>query len=155
MLFFEHIPVGYCSEVGSWQLTAPDVIEFAKVWDPQSFHTDQEAAERSVYGELVASSLHIFAICTKLFYDHSDRIQVMAMLGKDRIKFLEPARANDLLIYKTVCVEAKPSKSKLDRGIIVLADTLARDTGEVIMTQEVTLLVASSPEHACQLDIES
>ena len=153
MHFFEDIPVGYCSEVGSWQLTALDVIEFAKVWDPQPYHIDRKAAERSVYGELVASSLHIFAICTKLFHDHSDRIQVMAMLGKDRVKLLEPARANDLLIYNTVCIEAKASKTKQDRGIIVLADTVVREDGEVIMTQEVTLMVARSSEQKYCLEI--
>mgnify|MGYP001408769425 CR=1 FL=1 len=142
MLFFENIPVGYSSEVGTWQLNDADVIKFAKVWDPHTYHTDQKAAEASVFGELVASSLHIFAICTRLFHDHADKIQVMAMLGKDRIRLPEPARASDLLIYNTVCIDAESSSSKPDRGIIVLSDTLARDTGEVVMTQEVTLMVA-------------
>ena len=77
----------------------------------------------------------------------------MAMLGKDRVKLLEPARANDLLIYNTVCIEAKASKTKQDRGIIVLADTVVREDGEVIMTQEVTLMVARSSEQKYCLEI--
>ena len=90
MHFFEDIPVGYCSEVGSWQLTALDVIEFAKVWDPQPYHTDQKAAERSVYGELVASSLHIFAICTKLFTTTRTESKLWPCLGKIGLSYWSP-----------------------------------------------------------------
>ena len=145
MLFFEQIPVGYQSTMGTWQLTEEEVISFARQWDPQNFHIDKAAAEASVFGELVASSLHIFAICTRLFFDHSDEIQIMAMLGKDKIRFQQPARSRDLLVYTTECIDARASGSKDDRGVIVLADRVARNTGEVIMTQEVTLMVAREP----------
>jgi acyl dehydratase len=140
--FFDQIPIGYKSTVGTWQLNEADVIAFAKSWDPQSFHIDKAIAEASVFGELVASSLHIFAICTRLFFDHEAQIQVMAMLGKDKIRLQQPARATDRLIYTTECISATPSSSKQDRGVIVLSDCVARETGEVVMTQEVTLLVA-------------
>ncbi len=145
MLFLEQIPVGYASTIGTWQLSEEQIVEFASTWDPQLFHIDQHAAEASVFGELVASSLHIFAICTRLFFDHADDIQVMAMLGKDKIRLAQPARATDLLVYTTECIGNKPSSSKDDRGVIVLADTVARDTGEVVLTQEVTLMVARDP----------
>ncbi|HAK52072.1 MAG TPA: acyl dehydratase [Gammaproteobacteria bacterium] len=145
MLYFEQIPVGYSCTIGAWQLNEADVIAFARAWDPQPFHIDKAAAETSMFGELVASSLHVFAICTRLFFDHDDEIQVMAMLGKDKIRFSHPARATDLLVYTTECTSAKPSTTKSDRGIIVLADSVARDSGEVVMTQEVTLMVAREP----------
>ena len=86
MHFLEDLPVGYSSEIGRWQLTTEEVVTFAKAWDPQPFHIDEAAATESVFGGLVASSLHIFAICTRLFFDHEDRIQTMAMLGKDKIR---------------------------------------------------------------------
>lgn len=142
MRYFDQIPVGYQSTIGTWQLTEADVIAFAKAWDPQPFHIDSEAASASVFDELVASSLHIFAICTRLFFDHEDDIQIMAMLGKDKIRLHHPARATDLLIYTTECISATPSSSKQDRGIIVLSDCVARESGEIVMTQEVTLMVA-------------
>jgi acyl dehydratase len=140
--YFEQIPVAYKSTIGTWQLTEAEVIAFAKVWDPQPFHIDKQAARASVFGELVASSLHIFAICTRLFFEHEDDIQVMAMLGKDKIRLPQPARATDLLIDITQCISATPSSSKPDRGIIVLSDCVTRESGETLMTQEVTLMVA-------------
>ena len=145
MLFFDDVPVGYRSTVGSWQLTETDVIEFASQWDPQPFHVDKAAAEASVFGELVASSLHIFAVCTRLFFDHSDQIQIMAMLGKDNIRLKQPARATDLLTYTTECTSNSPSTSSQDRGVIVLSDTVLRSDGATVLTQDVTLLVVRRP----------
>ena len=133
MRYFEQIPVAYKSTIGSWQLSEAEVIAFAKVWDPQPFHIDKQAAKASVFGELVASSLHIFAICTRLFFEHEDDIQVMAMLGKDKIRLPHPARATDLLTYTTQCISATPSSSKPDRGIIVLSDCVTGKSGEVVM----------------------
>lgn len=141
MLHFDDIGVGYTSVVGEYQLEKTEIIEFARTWDPQSFHTDELAAANSVFGGLVASSLHLFAICTKLFFHHEDDIQILAMLGKDEIRIHAPARPGDRLIYKTECIERRPSTSKPDRGVIVLSDTLQNQDGQVVLTQKVTLLV--------------
>mgnify|MGYP002003830721 FL=1 len=142
VLFFDDIPVGYRSHVGSYELTREEVIEVARRWDPQPFHIDEEAARDSVFGGLVASSLHLFAICTRLFFDHADAIQVMAMLSKDSVVLPNPARPGDTLSYDTECVERRESKSRSDRGVIVLSDLLANQNGEPVLTQQVTLMVA-------------
>lgn len=142
MLFFDDIDETYVSEVGTYELTAKEIIEFARRWDPQPFHIDEERARESVFDGLVASSLHLFAICTRLFFDHEDRIQILAMLGKDAIRIPNPARPGDKLTYVTKCVEARESKSRNDRGIIVLSDTLSTQSQSVVLTQNVTLMVA-------------
>lgn len=145
MLYFEDVPVGYSSMVGTYELTESEVVEFAQAWDPQPFHIDREAASKSVFNGLVASSLHLFAICTKLFFHHVDQIQILAMLGKDEIRIHHPARPGDTLTYSTNCVEHRPSSSKLDRGIIVLADELRNQSDELILSQKVSLLVKRKP----------
>ena len=142
MLYFDDIDESYVSEVGTYTLTAEEIIDFASRWDPQPFHTNEELAQQSVFGGLVASSLHLFAICTRLFFEHKDQIQILAMLGKDAIRIPNPARPGDALTYVTKCIETRASKSRADRGIIVLADTLSTQTQRVVLTQEVTLMVA-------------
>ena len=144
-LWFDDIPVGYKAEIGRWQLTEEEVISFATAWDPQPFHIDRQAAAASVFGELVASSLHIFAICTRLFFDCPNPVQTLAMLGKDKIRLHQPARATDLLVYQTECIKSVPSNSRKDRGVILLLDQVSRTSGEIVMTQEVTLMVARQP----------
>ena len=143
--YFDDLEDGYQSTIGSWKLSEPDVIAFARQWDPQPFHVDPAAAKASIFGGLTASSLHLFAICTRLFFDHEDRIAVLAMLGKDEIRFPNPARAGDTLTYTTKCVEARASESKPDRGIVTLEDRLANQDDLPVLTQRVTLLVARRP----------
>ena len=142
MRFFDDIPDDYRSVVGTWTLTDDAIVDFAGHWDPQPFHTDPAAAAASVFGGLVASSAHLFAICTRLFFDHEDRIQVVAMLGKDKLRLPSPARAGATLTYETRCVGKRASGSRPDVGILTLADTVTDDGGTVVLTQEVTLLVA-------------
>ena len=146
MLFFDDIDTEYVSEVGTYTLTAEEIVEFAQRWDPQPFHIDEAIAAKSVFGGLVASSLHLFAICTRLFFDHEDRIQIMAMLGKDAIRIPNPARPGDRLTYTTRCIEARRSESRDDRGIVVLADELRNQSGDVVLSQNVTLMVARNKQ---------
>lgn len=142
MIYFEDLYEGYETTIGTWTLTANDIVEFAEQWDPQPHHTDASAAENSVFGGLVASSLHLFAICTRLFFDHEDQIQVLAMLGKDELRIPNPARAGCTLTYRTRCIEHRPSSSKADRGVVVLADEVIDENGLVVLTQKVSVLVA-------------
>ena len=81
-----------------------------------------------------------------LHFDHVDAISVLAMLGKDEIRFPNPARPGDQLRYETECVERRPSRTKPDRGVITLQDTVTNQAGEVVLSQKVTLLVARRPQ---------
>ncbi len=136
--------------VGSWRLTAEDIVAFARVWDPQPFHVDAAAAERSPFGGLVASSAHLFAICTRLFYDSAQRLDVVAMLGKDKLRLPHPARAGTTLTYATRCVGKRDSASRPTVGIAVLADTVTDNDEQVVLTQEVTVMLARRPLAAGQ-----
>ncbi len=140
--FFDDIEVGYRSLVGKARVSARESIDFAQRWDPQPFHVDEGAALASIYGGLTLSSLHLFALCTRLFFDHEDRIAVLAMLGKDEIRFPNPARPDEELSYHTECIDRRASGSKPDRGIIELQDTVSNEAGETVMSQRVTLMVS-------------
>ena len=142
MRYFDDIPDDYHADIGTFALTPADVIEFASVWDPQPFHTDPDAAQKSPFGGLVASSAHVFAICTRLFFDFEDPIRVVAMLAKDKLRLPNPARAGTTLTYRTRCIDRRESTSRPNVGIITLADTVTDDAGNVVLSQEVTLMVA-------------
>lgn len=142
MRCYEDIPLDDRTIVGTYHLSEAAIIDFARTWDPQPFHTDPEAARASVFGGLVASSAHLFAVCTRLFFDHPDPIRVIAMLGKDKLRLPNPARAGTTLTYETRCIEKRDSASRADVGIVSLADTVTDDAGMVVLTQEVSLMVA-------------
>ena len=142
MRYYEDIPLDYRSVLGTYSLSEAAIIDFARTWDPQPFHIDPDAARRSVFGGLVASSAHLFAICTRLFFDQADPIRVVAMLGKDKLRLPNPARAGTTLTYETRCTDRRDSASRDDVGIVKLADKVTDDAGIVVLTQEVSLMVA-------------
>ena len=142
MRWFEDLTLARVDWSHPYLVTEEEIVDVGRRWDPQPFHTDPEAAARSIYGGLTASSLHLFAICTRLFFDHDGRIAVLAMLGKDEVRFPNAARADDELVYHTECVEHRASRTKPDRGIVVLSDTLLNGRAELVLSQKVSLLVA-------------
>ena len=142
MRYFEDIPPDDRWVVGTYDLSETEIVDFARRWDPQPVHTDPVAARESVFGGLVASSAHLFAICTRLFFAHTDPIRVVAMLGKDRLRLPNPARAGTTLTYETRCMGKRDSTSRADVGIITLADRVTDDSGAIVLTQEVSLMVA-------------
>lgn len=139
---FDDIPDDYEAVVGTWELTAEDIVAFVRTWDPQPFHIDAAVAQASPFGGLVASSAHLFAICTRLFFDHEDRIDVLAMLGKDKLRLPNPARAGTTLTYRTRCIAKRASASRPTTGIITLADAVTDGADAPVLTQEVTLMIA-------------
>ena len=141
-LSFDELEVGYTSSVGTYTLERAEIIEFAKRWDPYPFHIDEEAADRSLFGGLTASSCHIFAICTALFHRDPNPIDVLAMLGKDEIRFPHPARVGDRLTYHTECIAKRASRSRPDRGIVTVRDSLTNQAEQTVLLQKVTLMVA-------------
>ena len=143
--YFDDLALGEIFLVGTYTPGRDEAIELATRWEPQSHHVDQAAARRSLYGRLTLCSLHLFAICTRLFFDMAHPIAVLAMLGKDELRLPAPAYPEEQLRYVTTCVEKRESKSKPDRGIIVLRDQVERPDGTAVLTQKVTLLVARRP----------
>ena len=43
-----------------------EIVDFASRWDPQPFHVDDEWARDGVFGEVIASGVHSFAIFQRL-----------------------------------------------------------------------------------------
>ncbi len=141
MLGLDDLTVGQVIDFGEWQLTEEAVTAFAREWDPQPFHLDRAAAEQLGLPGISASSLHIFAVCTRLFADFEPGFKVLAMVGKEELRLLRPALATDLLRYRSEVTSITPSRSKPDRGIVRLSDTVSNSQGDSVMTQHVDLML--------------
>ncbi len=66
MPYFEDVKIGYSRDLGSFTFTADLIKTFARQFDPQPFHLDEEAGRKSVFGGLAASGWHVAAIYMKL-----------------------------------------------------------------------------------------
>lgn len=135
MRYFEDFKPGEVAELGSHTITKDEIIAFARQFDPQTFHLDEEAARQTVFGGLIASGWHTGSLVMRLFCDGV--IKGTASLGSpgvDEMRWLKPVRPGDTLSLRMTVTECVPSRSKPDRGIVRSLLELSNQHGEVAVS---------------------
>jgi acyl dehydratase len=146
MLYFEDFPPGDVRESPPRAVTGDEIVAFAKQFDPQPFHIDDTAAQRTLYRGLLASGWHTCAIYMRLMWDTF--LKDTASLGSpgvDEIRWLKPVRPGDTLRARFTVVEAVPSRSKPDRGIVRSVSEVFNQHGDVVMTMRGLGMFARRP----------
>jgi acyl dehydratase len=124
-------------DLGSYEVTEEEILEFARKYDPQPFHTDPEVAKGSIYGGLIASGWHTCAMSMRMLCDKLLlRAASLGSPGLDQIRWLRPVRPGDTLGGFMEVVESRPSRSKPDRGIIKSRWEVKNQDDEVVLTME-------------------
>ena len=116
-------------------LSREDIVRFAREWDPQPFHLDDEAARRTHFGGLVASGWQTACLAMRIGVD--GLFQGSTSLGSpglDELKWLRPVRPDDPLTLTVEVLEARPSRSKPDRGSVKLSYVLVNGAGESVFS---------------------
>ena len=117
-IYWEDLQVGQVRQLGQIKPTREDIIAFAKQFDPQPFHLDDEAAKASVFGALCASGWHTCALAMRLmvteFLCHTSS---MGSPGLENIKWLKPVFPDDELRLQTSVLETKPMAKRPDIGM--------------------------------------
>lgn len=135
--YWEDLYVGKVIEFGPRDVTSEEIIEFARRYDPQPFHTDPEAAKHSIYGGLIASGWHTCAMLMRMLYDGVlVRAASLGSPGVDSVRWLKPVRPGDTLRARMTVVEARASRSKVDRGMIKSKWEVFNQNDELVMTME-------------------
>lgn len=119
-----------------------EIINFAKRYDPQPFHIDEAAANASIFGGLIASSLHTLAACTRVVVEAQGDLAIMSGLGIDEVKLFNPVRPGDVLSVEAHWSDLKRSRSKPDRGIAGLKCKVSNQRGEPVVEYGYKYLVA-------------
>jgi acyl dehydratase len=116
-------------------VTREEIVAFAREFDPQPFHVDEAAAAGTIYGGLIASGWHTIALYMRLMWD--SYLKDTASLGSpgvDEVRWLKPVRPGDTLRARFTVLDAVPSRSKPDRGIVRSLSEVFNQHGEVVMT---------------------
>jgi acyl dehydratase len=133
--YFEDFEVGAIHELGAHTFTREEIVGFARQYDPQPFHLDDEAARASIYGGLIASGWQTGSICFRLAVD--GLIGEAASLGSpgiDELRWLAPIRPGDTITARAEILEARPSRSKPDRGIVRIRYDAHNQRGEHVFS---------------------
>jgi acyl dehydratase len=146
-IYFEDMTVGRHFNTGTVTLEEAEMIRFAKEFDPQPMHTDPEAGQASIFGGLIGSGWYTAALTMKLVIGgdmrSDDRGRVG--LGIELLRWPTPTRPGDILTAVTEILEARPSNSRPDRGIVKLRTLTYNQKREVMQELVANVLVPRRP----------
>ena len=134
-LYWEDFKPGPREAIGSVRVEKDEVVAFASRYDPQPFHVDESAAERSIYGGLIASGWHTCSMVMRLMCD--SYLLDAASLGSpglDDIRWLKPVRPGDTLTAFRTIEQTRASASRPDRGIVKTRWEVENQNKEMVLT---------------------
>jgi acyl dehydratase len=157
MKYFEQIGVGDTFPVGRHTFKADEIKAFATRFDPQPFHVDESAAERSHFGALCASGWHTAVAWMRLMVDHRRNMAEAARargepvasigpaLGFRDLKWLKPVYVGDTIEYLSEVIETRLSNSRPGSGLITMLTTGINQNGERVISFVSTTFVERRP----------
>lgn len=129
--YFDDLRVGQRFESGTHTITEDQIKEFAARFDPQPFHLDDGLARDSVFGGLAASGWHTAAITMRLMVDLG--VPAGGLIGTGcEVSWPRPTRPGDTLRVTSEVVEITPSRSRNDRGTVVMRSETFNQHGEIV-----------------------
>jgi len=147
MRYFEDFSEGQVFELGEDRVTEPEILEFARRFDPQPFHVDPQAARATMFGGLIASGWHTGALYMGLLV--RGMLHESASLGSagiDELRWLKPVRPGDVLRGRVTITSVKPSAKHADRGTVFTLGELFNQAGERVMLVRSSGMFARRPQ---------
>ena len=145
--YFDDIAIGERRDCGGKTVTKEEIVAFATEYDPQSFHIDEDAAKKSIFGGLIASGWHTGAMVMRLMVDNFvSNVASVGSPGFDDLRWLKPVRPGDTLHVRSECIEKIESKSRPNIGIVKFKNETYNHTGETVMTMTAIGLYLRRPK---------
>jgi acyl dehydratase len=135
--YWEDLPVGTVMELGSTSATEEETKAFARQFDPQPFHLDEEAAKRSLFGRISASGWHTCALCMRVTVDNFlSQSSSLGSPGLENLKWLKPVYPGDVLSVRHTITESRAMASKPTVGIIRGVWEMFNQDGDQVLHME-------------------
>jgi len=136
---FEDFAAGQTIELGTRDVAADEIVEFASEYDPQPMHLDEAAGKASILGGLSASGWHTCAMFMRMLCDgFLLNSTSQGAPGIDRIRWKKPVLAGDRLTGTTRIVATRGSKTRPQLGLVTMHSELVNQRGETVFELENT-----------------
>ena len=146
MRYLEDFEPGQQFGSGSVTVDAEQIKAFAKQFDPQPFHLDDEAARASFFQGLAASGWHTAALTMRLLVEGELSIAGgIVGAGADEFRWPRPVRPGDTLTVRSEVLEVRPSKSRPEQGLVKVRSTTLNQKGEPVQIFVANLVVPRRP----------
>jgi acyl dehydratase len=141
-LYLEDFAAGQVFKSGRLRVDRDQIVAFAREFDPQPYHLDDEAARQSPFGGLAASGWHTAALTMRLLVDGEFRPAGGILgVGFDELSWPRPVRPGDELHARSEVLEVRSSKSRPDRGMIRVRTTTLNQNDEPVQVFTGNLIV--------------
>jgi acyl dehydratase len=148
-LYLEDFSVGQVFRSGSRQITEAEIKAFAREYDPQPFHLDNETAKATMFGGLAASGWHTMALTMRLLVDGGAPIAGGIIgAGAEELRWPKPVRPGDVLTVESEVLEIRASRSRPTQGLMKMRSTTFNQNGEPVQVFTANLLVPRRPDPA-------
>jgi acyl dehydratase len=134
---FEDFEVGGAITLGSKQVTAAEIIEFASEFDAQPMHLDEEAGKASMLGGLAASGWHTCSMFMRMMCDGFILNSTsQGSPGIEYVRWKKPVLAGDTLTGRSTVLAKRVSQSKPRLGFVTVRSEMINQRGEVVLELE-------------------
>ncbi|MPZ55220.1 MAG: dehydratase [Rhizobiales bacterium] len=157
MYFYEDIVIGEPIVFGSHTFTAEEIKAFARRFDPQPFHLDEAAAQRSHFGKLCASGWHTMAVWMRMMVDYRQRKAAEIAAGGEPVptlgpspgfrdlRWLKPVYVGDTITYSSTVIDKRLSNSRAGWGLISVQTVGLNQGGETVVSVVSTAFAERRP----------
>ena len=140
-LYLEDISVGDRFSGGALAVTPDTIKAFAREFDPQPFHTDEVAAKYTFFRGLAASGWHTAAMTMRLLAEFGPKVAGGLIGGSCEVAWPQPTRPGDVLHVECEILSVTPSRSKPERGTVLMRSETKNQQGEVLQVLTAKLVV--------------
>lgn len=139
-LYLDDLAVGQRFQAGPLEVAVADIVAYARAFDPQPFHLDEEAAKKTFFGGLAASGWHTASLTMRMIVEAMPVGWGVIGVGGE-ISWPCPTRPGDRLRVECEILEITPSRSKSDRGMATVRTTTLNQQDEPVQVLVTKIVV--------------
>jgi acyl dehydratase len=140
--YFEDITAGETLPCRDVKITRDDIVAFARAFDPQPFHTDEVAARASIFGGLIASSLHVLSACTRVVVEAQGEVAILSGVGMEEVHMFNAVRPGDSLHVDARWTDLRRSRSRPHQALATIKCRVTNQNGDLVMAYGYGYLLA-------------
>lgn len=142
-LAFEDFRLGRLGSYGPRHVTREEILAFAAEFDPQPMHMDEEAAKQTMLQGLSGSGWHLCSLVMRMMFDgFIGRTASLGSPGVNELRWLAPLRPGDDLTLEVDVIEARPSKSRPETGIVTFKAAVRNAAGQALCEMVSPIIVS-------------
>lgn len=144
MIYYEDLEIGAKQNFGRYEVTREEVIEFAKQYDPQAFHLDDDAAARTHFGRLSASGWHTCAMTMAMMVENMKDVKQAGLgsPGVDNLQWKKPVYPGDTLRVESEVISKRRSQSRREMGLFKSRAQIFNQNDEIVLEMTSNGLIA-------------